>query len=117
MPFFEILVFINKFERDYKQPSLEYRFLNAYPISIDSMPVAYDGVNTLKCTVNFNFSRYITPVTVLKKASYPVTGSSDSSQFITGAGRIETGLTASTNAGAQESAAFDPTALNATLNN
>jgi len=56
-------------------------------------------------------------VTVLKKASYPVTGSSDSSQFITGAGRIETGLTASTNEGARESAAFDPTALNATLNN
>ena len=81
------------------------------------MPVSYDGVNTLKCTVNFNFSRYITGATVLKKASYPVTGSSDSSQFISGSGRIETGLTASTNAGAQESAAFDPTALNATLNN
>ena len=103
---YQTKIFINKFERDYKQPSLEYRFLNAYPISIDSMPVAYDGVNTLKCTVNFNFSRYITPVTVLKKASYPVTGSSDSSQFITGAGRIETGLTASTNVGAQAGNAY-----------
>ena len=114
---YQTTIYINKFERDYKQPSLIYGFLNAYPISIDSMPVAYDGVNTLKCTVNFNFSRYITGATAVKKASYPITGSSDSSQFITGAGRIETGLTASTNAGAQESAAFDPTALNATLNN
>ena len=103
---YQTQIFINKFERDYKQPPLEYRFLNAYPISIDSMPVAYDGVNTLKCTVNFNFSRYITGATVLKKASYPVTGSSDSSQFISGAGRIETGLTASTNAGAQAGNAY-----------
>ena len=101
---YQTTIYINKFERDYKQPSLIYGFLNAYPISIDSMPVAYDGVNTLKCTVNFNFSRYITPVTVLKKASYPITGSSDSSQFISGSGRIETGLTASTNAGAQAAA-------------
>ena len=103
---YQTKIYINKFERDYKQPSLIYGFLNAYPISIDSMPVAYDGVNTLKCTVNFNFSRYITGATVLKKASYPVTGSSDSSQFISGAGRIETGLTASTNAGAQAGNAY-----------
>ena len=38
---------------------LEYRFLNAYPISINSMPVTYDGSQLLKCTVNFNFSRYL----------------------------------------------------------
>ena len=101
---YQTKIFINKFERNYKQPSLEYRFLNAYPISIDSMPVAYDGVNTLKCTVNFNFSRYITPVTVLKKASYPVLGDSDSSQFVAGSGFNETGLVASTNKGADESA-------------
>ena len=101
---YQTQIFINKFERDYKQPPLQYRFLNAYPISIDSMPVAYDGVNTLKCTVNFNFSRYITDVTVLKNASYPITGSNDSSQWVAGAGRIETGLTASTNEGAIESA-------------
>ena len=114
---YQTIIEINKFERDYKQRSLNYKFLNAYPISIDSMPVAYDGVNTLKCTVNFNFSRYITGATAVKKASYPITGSSDSSKWIAGSGRIETGLTASTNEGAQESAAFDPTALNATLNN
>ena len=93
---------IKKFERDYKQPSLEYEFLNAYPISIDSMPVAYDGVNTLKCTVNFNFSRYITPVTVLKKASYPITGSTDSSKWIAGQGLNETGVIAKTNKLAQK---------------
>ena len=103
---YQTTIYINKFERDYKQPSLIYGFLNAYPISIDSMPVAYDGVNTLKCTVNFNFSRYITGATAVKKASYPVTGSSDSSQFISGAGRIETGLTASTNVGAQAGNAY-----------
>ena len=38
---------------------LRYEYLNAYPVSIDAMPVSYDGAQILKCTVNFNFSRYI----------------------------------------------------------
>ena len=104
---YKTMIGITKFEKDYlknNRPPLEYRFLNAYPISIDSMPVSYEGVNTLKCTVNFNFSRYFTPVTVLKRAPYPITGSSDSSKWIAGSGRIETGLTASTNKGAYEAA-------------
>ena len=111
---YQTIIKINKFEKDYNKSFLEYKFLNAYPISIDSMPVSYEGVNTLKCTVNFNFSRYITNSTAINQASYPVTGASDSSEWIAGSGRIETGLTASTNKGAQET--FDNTALNA-LNN
>ena len=63
---------INKFERDYKQPSLIYSFLNAYPISINAMPVTYEAAQTLKCTVNFNFSRYLTGATTVEKAPYPV---------------------------------------------
>ena len=38
---------------------MEYRFLKAYPISINSMPVSYEASQLLKCTVNFNFSRYL----------------------------------------------------------
>ena len=101
---YQTVISIHKFEKDYKKSILQYDFLNAYPISIDTMPVAYEGVNTLKCTVNFNFSRYISNSIPIHKAPYPVTGSSDSSQFISGSGRIETGLTASTNAGAQAAA-------------
>lgn len=52
-------VFLKKFERDYTGRVLQYRFLNAYPISIDSMPVSYDSSQLLKCTVSFNYSRYI----------------------------------------------------------
>ena len=69
---YQTKIMINKFERDYKQPSLEYEFLNAYPISINAMPVTYDAAQTLKCTVNFNFSRYITNATRVKQAPYPV---------------------------------------------
>ena len=114
---YQTIISISKFEKDYKQPPLEYRFLNAYPISIDSMPVSYEGVNTLKCTVNFNFSRYFTPVTVLKRAPYPITGSSDSSKWIAGQGLNESGVIAKTNKLAIEGADFDHTALNETLNN
>tara|TARA_R100001443_G_scaffold31435_1_gene45425 strand:- start:19 stop:684 length:666 start_codon:yes stop_codon:yes gene_type:complete len=50
--------YIKKFEKNYKR-SLTYQFLKAYPISIDSMPVTYEQSTLLKCTVNFNFSRYL----------------------------------------------------------
>ena len=106
---YQTKIYINKFERDYNQPSLIYSFLNAYPISINAMPVSYDGAQTLKCTVNFNFSRYLTGAATVRKASYPVTGATDSSQWIAGAGRIETGLTAPTNEGAIQSEFFAKT--------
>jgi hypothetical protein len=102
---YQTKIYINKFERDYKQPSLIYSFLNAYPISIDAIPVSYDGAQTLKCTVNFNFSRYVTGATTVKAASYPVLGDGDTSgAWVAGAGFNETGLVASTNKGAHESA-------------
>jgi hypothetical protein len=52
-------IFIRKFERDYKGRDLQYKFVNAYPVSINQMPVSYDASQILLCTVNFNFSRYI----------------------------------------------------------
>lgn len=62
-------IFITKFEKDYdlryinplksKSRYLEYKFLQAYPISINSMPVSYDQSQLLKCTVSFAYSRYI----------------------------------------------------------
>ena len=55
---YQTSIYIKKFERDYNRV-LEYEFLKAYPISIDSIPVTYDTSQLLKCTVNFNFSRYL----------------------------------------------------------
>ena len=54
-------IFIRKFERDYSTSAtnLEYKFLNAYPVSINMIPLSYDASQVLICTVNFNFSRYI----------------------------------------------------------
>ena len=52
-------IFIRKFERDYAGRNLEYSFFDAYPLSINSMPVFYDESQVLQCTVNFCFSRYI----------------------------------------------------------
>lgn len=56
---YKTTVFLNKFEKDYTGRYLRYRFLNAYPISISSMPVSYDTSQLLKCTVSFNYSRYV----------------------------------------------------------
>lgn len=58
---------IIKFERDYQEGiggltgsgSLTYSFTDAYPINVAAMPVSYDSSQLLKCTVDFNFSRYL----------------------------------------------------------
>jgi hypothetical protein len=56
-------LYITKFERDYTRAEkgipLTYKFINAYPISINSMPVSYDSSQLLKCTVSFTYSRYV----------------------------------------------------------
>tara|TARA_B100000282_G_C31615487_1_gene436819 strand:- start:62 stop:835 length:774 start_codon:yes stop_codon:yes gene_type:complete len=48
---------IVKFERDYSS-QLKYNFVDAYPVSIGSMPISYEGSNLLKCTVGFTYLRY-----------------------------------------------------------
>ena len=52
-------LYITKFERDYSGRNLVYQFINAYPISINSIPVSYDSSQLLKCTVAFTYSRYV----------------------------------------------------------
>lgn len=56
-------LYITKFERHYdkeeKARPLTYKFINAYPISVSSMPVSYDSSQLLKCTVSFNYTRYV----------------------------------------------------------
>ena len=56
---YQTTIHINKFERDYRPGNLQYEFLNAFPISINSMPVSYNASELLKCTVSFSYSRYI----------------------------------------------------------
>lgn len=53
-------LFINKFERDFDGQYLQYKFMQAYPISINSMPVSYDSSQLLKVTVSFTYTRYLT---------------------------------------------------------
>ncbi len=55
---YQTSIYIKKFEKDYDR-ILEYRFLKAYPVSINTMQVSYDTSQLLKCTINFNFSRYV----------------------------------------------------------
>ena len=78
---YQTTVWINKFERDYKEPGpLTYLLLNAYPISIDTMPVTYDAAQVLRCTVNFNFSRYVSGATRPAPTNYPIFGDDAATQ-------------------------------------
>ena len=43
---------ITKFERS-KDAEIKYGFVNAYPLSVISMPVSYDSSQIMKCTVSF----------------------------------------------------------------
>ena len=49
---------ITKFERDYEN-MLTYRFVNSYPVAINSMPISYDGSQLLKCSVSMSYLRYV----------------------------------------------------------
>lgn len=55
---------ITKFEKNYGSSTgelgviLKYDFIQAFPISIDSMPLSYDSSQLLKCTASFSYSRY-----------------------------------------------------------
>ena len=100
-------IYLKKFERDYTGRALQYRFLNAYPISIDSMPVSYDSSQLLKCTVSFNYSRYIVdgsrlmadditdisrlpnfPVGYTRSGSVDINNTQKQSEWITPDGRV-----------------------------
>ena len=48
----------NKVKQQNGKNNLTYKFVNAYPIAISSMPVAYDSSSVLKCTVSFTYIRY-----------------------------------------------------------
>ena len=55
---------VTKFERtgngkSYTGSTLIYNFVNAFPISVFSMPVSYESSSLLKCTVSFSYIRYI----------------------------------------------------------
>ena len=58
-------IYVNKFEKDYFGRTLQYKFLQAYPISIDSMPVSYQSSQLFKCTVSFTYTRYISETKIL----------------------------------------------------
>jgi hypothetical protein len=43
----------------YTGSRLVYKFIRAYPLSINSIPVSYESSQLLKCTVSFSFVRYV----------------------------------------------------------
>ena len=45
---------------------ISYRFFRAWPLSLASTPVSYQGMNVLKCNVTFRYDRYI-----VSEVTYP----------------------------------------------
>jgi hypothetical protein len=46
-----------KYERDYES-FLNYNFVSAFPIAINTMPVSYESSDLLKCSVTMSYTRY-----------------------------------------------------------
>lgn len=59
---------ILKFENDYKM-QLSYKFVNAFPKGLTSIPVSYGPAELLKITVSFNYDRYVMKREKLKEES------------------------------------------------
>jgi len=58
--FYKCNIFVAKFNKDNQlKNNIAYRFVNAFPIDITSMPVSYDSSDILKCSVSFSYDRYI----------------------------------------------------------
>lgn len=53
-------IYIRKFEKDWKKSdsSMVYRLKNAFPKSMNSIPVSYGGSEIMKVTVSFNYDYY-----------------------------------------------------------
>jgi len=93
---------ITKFERDYRNV-LKYNFVNAYPISVSSIPVSYDASDLLKVTISFSYIRYYidnvtglaenqaatTPLTLQQQAQF--NSSNLTLPGLEGAGALSTG--------------------------
>ena len=67
---------VTKFEKNMKSKKkvkpLTYKFVNAFPLAISSMPVTYDSSDLLKCNVSFAYSRYyIDPGTSISQFKTP----------------------------------------------
>jgi hypothetical protein len=59
---------VSKFEKD-DGFKLNYHFIAAYPIAINSMPLSYGSTDLLKCTVSMTYLRYIIGDTRVKESS------------------------------------------------
>ena len=51
-------MFISKFEKDITS-QIDYQFINAFPKTMTTIPVAYGDAELLKVSVTFNYDRYI----------------------------------------------------------
>ena len=59
-------IFLTKFEKDHfsreseiPKTTLNYTFVQAFPLSLTATPISYEDSQVLKCSVSFNFIRYV----------------------------------------------------------
>lgn len=50
-------IIINKFERDYNKV-LQYKFIEAFPLAVNSIPLSSESSQKLQMTVSINYNRY-----------------------------------------------------------
>jgi len=79
---------VTKFERtgngkSYTGSTLIYNFVNAFPISVFSMPVSYESSSLLKCTVSFSYIRYFITRLIARLPSNTNSTPTNTAQFNT----------------------------------
>ena len=56
---------------------MTYKFVNVFPLAINSMPVSYDTSRLLKCTVAMSYSRYFVTQGATGQTDVPLQPSTD----------------------------------------
>ena len=69
-------IYLTKFEKDHfstvstlPRTTLDYTFVNAFPLSLTATPVSYEGSEVLKCSASFNFIRYVKKIKQISSIS------------------------------------------------
>ena len=83
-------IYVTKFERDtfikesraasYQSNMSSYEFINAWPINLTSMRVAYGDSNVLRCNIQFAYDRFFTSFTKKGDYKFAVLNTAETSQ-------------------------------------
>ena len=103
--YYKRAISITKFERNLKE-SITYTFVNAFPITVKSIPLSYEGAQLLQVGVEFKYDRYV--ITEQNKPVREAPAATSQSSTTQGAPTQPAGSSTATALGVNGKSGLDP---------